>query len=432
MVGVAVLALPAGISANGSSSVSSSIPVAVLLILGMGMASAISFSWIAHICDTTNSNSYLEAWSKTMVSSSAKYDSSSSWIVAASVTAMAFVAVLALSMVLADTVSALTNNTCSRTAVLWTLTMTVLAPLCWIKTTKTTTRNGNLLETSSSSLAAPFSILGVMGMVYAALAMTFRYWRGSYLGGSPFLNQVPLQLRPSFSTATNADVGEGWQSAATMLSILFSAYTCHYLAPTFCLTANKDNTATATSTTIPNQHRRFNTVVATVSFGIATALTVMISVVGFATFGTTCSSNGILNNYARQGDVCMSLARFAVVIALLASYPLHFSALRNGVMDLINIRIPKTTTSPERSNADSNTTTLALVFVLTVLATKIQDVSFILAFGGATLGNLLCIVYPAIMFARGSPARKIPATALAVTGVVFGIIGANVALQKAM
>jgi amino acid permease len=84
----------------------------------------------------------------------------------------------------------------------------------------------------------------------------------------------------------------------------------------------------------------------------------------------------------------------------------------------------------ERSNDRLNKTTLGLLLVLTVLATKVKDVSFVLAFGGATLGNLLCYVYPAIMFAKASPAHKIPATALAVTGVVFGIIGATLALQK--
>jgi amino acid permease len=125
-------------------------------------------------------------------------------------------------------------------------------------------------------------------------------------------------------------------------------------------------------------------------------------------------------------------------LALSTSYPLHFSALRNGAMDCMKMIVtPPETTSPEgptndRFNNINNNTTLALLLVLTVLATNVKDVSFILAFGGATLGNLLCFIYPAIMLAKVSPSHKIPATALAVTGIVFGVLGTTAALQRAM
>jgi len=64
------------------------------------------------------------------------------------------------------------------------------------------------------------------------------------------------------------------------------------------------------------------------------------------------------------------------------------------------------------------------------LATVLKDVSFVLAFGGATLGNLLCYVYPALMYMKVRPDRTIPATALALSGVVLGTMGAKLALNK--
>ena len=74
--------------------------------------------------------------------------------------------------------------------------------------------------------------------------------------------------------------------------------------------------------------------------------------------------------------------------------------------------------------------TVVLLLALTSLATVLKDVSFVLAFGGATLGNLLCYVYPALMYIKVRPDRTLPAIALAASGMILGAIGAKLALNK--
>jgi hypothetical protein len=69
-----------------------------------------------------------------------------------------------------------------------TLTLLVLLPLCLMKNLKS---------------LAPFSLLGVMGMTYTAVAMTLRYLDGSYaiLGDGTegqFVAQLASHLKPKF------------------------------------------------------------------------------------------------------------------------------------------------------------------------------------------------------------------------------------------
>lgn len=141
---------------------------------------------------------------------------------------------------------------------------------------------------------------------------------------------------------------------------------------------------------------------------------------GFSTFGGACQGL-VLNNYSKN-DLAMSISRSAVAISLIFSYPLAFQGCRDGLLDLMGVK--------NRSNVRLNLTTIFLLSVLTALATVLKDVSFVLAFGGATLGNLLCYVYPALMYMKVRPDRTIPAVALASSGMILGAIGAKLALNK--
>jgi amino acid permease len=164
---------------------------------------------------------------------------------------------------------------------------------------------------------------------------------------------------------------------------------------------------------------RFRTVVA-LGFGISILLTAWIASIGFATFGGACQGL-VLNNYSTN-DLIMSASRSAVAISLIFSYPLAFQGCRDGFLDLLGVR--------DRSPSKINVMTVIVLLALTALATVLKDVSFVLAFGGATLGNLLCYVYPALMYMRVRPDMRIPAVGLAVSGVVLGAIGAKLALNK--
>ena len=176
IVGVGVLSLPAGVAAFGSAP-SAFIPAGILIAV-IGVLSGYGFALIGKVCAYTGAKSYREAWSKTV-------GPGTSWIPAWSVTLKTFLACLAFSMVLADTFSSLLETT--RNPTLLVVTGLVLLPLCLLKNLKS---------------LAPFSLLGVMGMAYTAVAMTLRLLDGTYsMEGETqgrFIEQVASSLRPKF------------------------------------------------------------------------------------------------------------------------------------------------------------------------------------------------------------------------------------------
>jgi amino acid permease len=195
----------------------------------------------------------------------------------------------------------------------------------------------------------------------------------------------------------------------------FSIHQAHFNAPKFYLEL-KDNTI-----------KRFNAVVSW-SFGISILLMGYITMTGFLTFGKS-SAGLILNNYSTN-DIWIAASRVAVAISLVFSYPLAFVGMRGGVVDLLKVPVEKQTDSV------LNSLTAVMLTALTVLAIVLTDVSFVLSFGGATLGNALTYVYPALMYAavnkkqgRKEGVAVLISQASAVLGVAMGAIGANMALK---
>ena len=152
--------------------------------------------------------------------------------------------------------------------------------------------------------------------------------------------------------------------------------------------------------------------------------------VGFLTFGKSCDGL-VLNNYAGS-DIWMGFSRVAVAVSLVFSYPLAFTGCRDGFMDLAQISME------QRSAGLMNLVTISLLGVVTFLACTLRDVSFVLAFGGATLGNALTFVYPALMYRavvkqqgrQGEGFGVGVATASAILGTIMGLIGAAMALKS--
>jgi NhaP-type Na+/H+ or K+/H+ antiporter len=109
-----------------------------------------------------------------------------------------------------------------------------------------------------------------------------------------------------------------------------------------------------------------------------------------------------------------------------------FVGVREGLLDLLQKK--------ERTNQIQNVLTVAGLSAITSAALVVKDVSFILAIAGATLGNALIYVYPALMF-RAMVSKKSNASnaikresrsvlSLAFLGVIFGIIGAGMAVKS--
>lgn len=394
IVGAGVLTLPAGIAAFGTAP--SAVVPALALIAGIGALSGYGFALIGRVCALTSTTSYRQAWQVAV-------GEDSSWIPAWSVTLKTIFATLAYSMILGDTFQALAMTAgynLSKTTVLTSVTTLVLLPLCLLK---------NL-----SSLA-PFSLLGSLGMIYTAIAMAIRYIGGDYAAGGKFAMSMPTRLRPRFGDIGAA--GALSPSVAILIGMLSTAYMAHFNAPKF-YTELKNNT-------IP----RYLKVVST-SFAASILLFAVMAGLGFLTFGAA-SSGLILNNYSTS-DSLMGIARIAVALSIVFSYPLAFVGARDGVLDLFQIK--------NRSTGFLNVLTVGILSCLTTAALIIPDVSFVLAFAGATLGNALIYIYPAIMF-RGAIKKKKNPTSLqkkevkvamtsAVLGLVMGAMGAVKAVQS--
>jgi amino acid permease len=371
----------------------------MLLISVIGAISAYDFSLLGRICDETGAKSYRDAWVATV-------GKSTSWITAFSSTFSCLGANLAYSMILADTFQNLfltVGIVLTKTQTLLAVTGLVITPLCLLK--------------DLSSLA-PFSLLGIMGMVYTAIAMIYRYLDGSYaLPAGKFLDSVIAQ--PSFGTkGASAALSP---SSFIIISMLGSAYMAHFNAPKFY--------NDLIDRTVP----KFNYVVKT-SFTISIALFCIMSGVGYLTFGA--SSNGlILNNYS-NGDTIMSLSSIAVALSIVFSYPLVFVGTRDGLLDLANVNVD------QRSNTLLSQVTLVGLAVITIGAIILDDVSFVLSFVGATLGNALIYVFPALMFRRmvENMEDKVKQASLknevtfamctCYLGVIMGVIGAGMSIKS--
>lgn len=279
IVGAGVLSLPAGIASFGNAP-SAMIPASILIV-AIGGLSGYGFSLIGRVCAYTSSTSYREAWEKSI-------GKETSAIAAASCTIKTAFATTAYSMILADTFKAIFSSvgfSLSRANTLLGLTATVLLPLCLLK---------NL-----SSLA-PFSLLGIIGMAYTAVAMGLRFFMGSYsFPAGKFLADIPAALQPSFGTVGAAGVFN--PGSCILICMLSTAYMAHFLAPKFYIEL-KDNTI-----------ERYNKLVST-SFAISILSYVIMAAFGFLTFGAN-SSGVILNNYSNK-DVLLGLSRVAVAISL--------------------------------------------------------------------------------------------------------------------
>lgn len=162
IVGAGVLGLPAGIAAFGNHP--SALLPATALLIGIGCLAARGFVTIGTVCSHTQATSYQQAWSRSVSEDTA-------WLPTTACTLVTTFAVLCYSMILRDTIPALAESLLGvvlpKEATLVTFTGMVLLPLCLMRTL---------------SKLAPFSLLGILGMVYTCTIMLVRWGTGAYSG----------------------------------------------------------------------------------------------------------------------------------------------------------------------------------------------------------------------------------------------------------
>ena len=332
--------------------------------------------------------SYSDAWDETV-------GKKTSFIIAFSCFIDCLFGNLSFSMILADTMVNLLAGVgiaATRTQSLLGVTGIVLLPLCLMR---------NL-----SSLA-PFSLVGIIGMLYTTFAMAMRYFGGAYAAGGKYV--ATALTAPAFGSTGAA----GALSAKSLIltCMLSNAYIAHFSAPKF-LSELKNNTMS-----------RFHQVIAW-SFGGSILLYSIITALGFLTFGA--ASNGlILNNYATN-DLLMSMSRIAVALSVTGSYPLLFMGTRDGLLDMFKV-------DREKRDGMFNKVTLGVLAFTTLLAAKLTDLGLVASVGGATFGTALVFIYPAIMFLKTQKGKSTIETKLCkligLLGVFMSALGTKLALQ---
>jgi amino acid permease len=394
IVGAGVFGLPAGIAAFGNAP-SALLPAAALMTF-FGILSFYGFSLIGRICSFTGAKNYREAWSKSV-------SEQTSWLPALCCLLVTTCSVLAYSMILSDTIPKLLETVgivITRTQALIGITATVLLPLCMLKEMKK---------------LAPFSLVGIIGMCYTAIAMLIRYFGKAYAVGGQFLETMPTHLRPSFGNKGAASALNS--NTFLLISMLSTAYMAHYNAPKFYLELRNN--------TIP----RYMIVVG-VSYLISILMFLSVASLGFLTFGEA-SSGLVLNNYSTS-DKLMSVSRVAVALSLIFSYPLAFGGVRDGVLDFAKVPVAK------RTDRFLNMLTLGLLAIISCMAYVVRDLTVVFAFGGATWGNALIYLFPTFMLMQC--AKKMPqlkkevpiAAATGLLGLMMGVIGTIRAVKSAL
>jgi amino acid permease len=389
IVGASCFGLPAAIATFGNAP--SAVLPAAAVIAFTGLLSGYGFSLIGRVCAYTGSKSYKEAWANTVSPQSA-------WTVSAFSILVCLSGLLAYTMVLTDTAIKLfsaASIVVSKPQALATLMIGTLLPLCRLK---------------KLSRLAPFAMAGIGAMLYTVAVMGLRYVQGAYSVGGTFYSAATTGSFGSIGA-----VGIFNPGAFVLISMLATAFSSHYNAPKFYNELRNN--------TIP----RFNTVVSC-GFGLAGLLYILVASFGFLTFGSN-SLPMILQNYATQ-DTLVNVARLAVSLSIVTSYPLTFTGVRDSVLDLVGVK--------DRSNRVQDLTTVGLLTTLSILSLVVSNLGAVWAIGGATYGTALTVIIPPLMFIRCALKNKhlglkkeIPVAVGTMTlGILMSIIGTIRAVQR--
>ena len=397
IVGAGALALPSGVAAFANAP-SVLLPASFWLV-GMGAIFGYYFWLLGRTCKLTGTTTYAEAWERTMGEVGAG-------LVAFAVALKAGMGNLECSMILADIIRDLSSAVglpVARSTALLGITLVALLPLSLLK---------NL------AVLAPFSLMGLLAMAFTAIAMAIRYFDGSYdpNRNGRFLQDISDNLKPSFGT-TGA-MAAFHLSVLVFVCMISEANVCHYNAPRFWVELKNRSV------------KRFASVV-TWSFGISAVYYIIVTSLGFLTFGAN-SSGFILDNYSTN-DILASISRACVGFSLIFTYPIIFVGFRDAMLDVLMIP------HENRTSNNLNLLTLILLAIVTVLAMVLQDLGVVVAVGGGTLGTVVVFIVPTLMFCRavqllGNKAsielkrETIFTHVLMYFGVFIGVVGVWIAI----
>ena len=317
IVGSGVLSLPVGVAAF-SSSRKALIPAFALLSV-IGTLSAYCFAMVGRVCEATGTSTWGEAWKKTVGEKSA-------WIPSSFVALLCASASLQYTMVIGDSFSSvfaavgLPKVIASRNGAIALITGLCTLPLSLLP-------NLEMLKYTSS--------LGIGGIIYTAAFMCLRA-TGHYAPGMALHATVAPQLQPSFSATPLPivkSVLEVFRSTKVfvLLSILATSFCAHMLAPNFYNELSPgESESGAAQQPRASKLARFNLLVGS-GFGLSGMLSAAVMIAGYLTFGAA-SDGYILNNYAQE-DRLAQVARIAVGMSIVCTYPIIHQGLRDTTME---------------------------------------------------------------------------------------------------
>lgn len=302
-----------------------------------------------------------EAWGKTV-------GEDSTWLISLACFLTPLGAALSYSIILADIFTALAATvglTLSRPASIIGMSSFVLYPLCSLK---------------SLSALAPFSILGVVGILVTAIFMGIRAFGSAYSPGGALASTLAPALMPAFN---KVGVNLLQPSSLILVSMAATAYLSHFNAPDFY------------NQLMEPSPKRFK-VLTGMGFTATAILSILMMSFGFLTFGSA-SSGIILNNYS-TGDIGATVCRLLMGIAIIGTYPFVFSGMRSAFFQLVK-------KGKEVKDSESRTATQVMLASVTGLALILKNAGFIVSFNGALMGSAIIYIFPPLMFLKSTSER---------------------------
>jgi len=406
LLGSGNLALPSAIAVYSGSR--KAVVPAIGLALLFNVLSAYGFVLISRICEATKTDSYQDAWSKSV-------SPGSSWLPATAVLGKTWLACVSYLMIMGDCTSmvllpmGVPEWLAGRGSVIVGVTSFLLLPLCCLK---------------SMAPLAKFSVVGILSAFYCLFVVAFRCISGSYAAG-PLLAAAPHA--PKFVPfAGNALMTAATPASSVLIATLAYAYTNHYSSPQFYSELEPDSNGSRTS--------RMRRVTYTAFLGGWVFFAIVMSC-GFLTFGAN-SQGMILNNYALIDKLAVP-ARLALSMSMLASFPIIFASFKAGLVRAIG-------GSAERFQQSKPITfTVALLLTIVPTALQLRDLGVLAAFSGAILASYIVYIAPSLMAicarrrgllkgsgGRGALLESVLQYTLVASGIVLGVVGAVQALPK--
>eukprot|EP00927_Polykrikos_kofoidii_P084616 TRINITY_DN8975_c0_g1_i2.p1 TRINITY_DN8975_c0_g1~~TRINITY_DN8975_c0_g1_i2.p1 ORF type:complete len:435 (+),score=39.02 TRINITY_DN8975_c0_g1_i2:74-1378(+) len=132
------------------------------------------------------------------------------------------------------------------------------------------------------------------------------------------------------------------------------------------------------------------------SFTMALTFYMIFAVAGLGRWGDSVLGN-VLKNYPAEGCMPILLASIGMAFAVIFTYPLIFTSIRDSVIGMV-----PALQRANRSNPHGAHTILTIVLVLStsLVACRIRDVSLVTGLCGATIGSCLCWIFPAMIYLK--------------------------------